>query len=193
MSTSDHIKAELQQARDELHRAASDARAGAAQTKAQLHQRLAQARAKRDTLRAKVNEDLTTRMQTLESEKAKLGDAMRSHTSDARSKADGRIQDVEKKIATVRDEFGAQADLTLADVDEDIASLETMAKTEEPAARQKVNEAITDLKARRDKLRIKAAAVRAAGTERVRQAAAEYEAVVAELTEKRNQGMVGIN
>jgi len=76
---------------------------------------------------------------------------------------------------------------------EEISALETAARDGHSDARKKAEESVNDLKRRRDKLREKAAALRVATGGRLNKAATELDQVMSELTEKRNEGFVGLN
>ncbi|SRR6266567_1165737 len=193
MSPSDTIKAALQKARGELRDAATETRRASADAKNKVASRLAKARSKRDTLRAQVHHDLVTELQSLESEKGKLADTARAQAGAVRAKTEQRVHDVETRIGVVREEFIADADVTLDEIDEEISALETAAKHGQSDARQKAEESMNELKGRRDKLREKAAALRVATGERLNKATTEFDQVMSELTEKRNEGFVGLN
>ena len=193
MSASDAIKAELQKARDELRDVASEARGAASELKDDTAKRFSSAKAKRDTLRGKVHHDLYTQLQSLDAEKATLDASIRGQSGAARAKTQERVQEVEKKIGVARDELAAHADLTVDEIDDEIDTLEASSKGSQAEARQKADNALSDLKSRRDQLRDKAAALRVAAGDRLRQASAEFNKDMEELTEKRNQGYVGVN
>jgi uncharacterized coiled-coil DUF342 family protein len=193
MSASETRKAALQRARGELRDAATEARRAAADAKDETASRLAKARSTRDTLRAQVHHDLFTELQSLESEQGKLAVTARAQTGPVGAKTEQRVHDLETRIGAVREEFVAHADVTLDEIDEEISALETAAKDGHSDARQKAEESVNELKGRRDELREKAATFRVATGERLNKATTEFDQVMSELTEKRNEGFVGLN
>jgi len=193
MSISETIKAELEKARGELRDAATTARRAADDRKTEIHSRVAKARDKRDTLRAQVHHDLYTQLQSLEAEKEKLSAAAHALTGTARAKTEERIREVETKLRVTRDEFVAHADLTLDEIDDELVALETKAKASRPEGRDKAQRTVNELKAKRDELREKAAKLRAATGASLKKASDEFDDVMADLTYKRNEAMVGVN
>ena len=193
MNASETIKAELARVRGDLRDAARDARGTAGDAKATMVTRVERARRTRDTLRAQLHHDLCDRLQSLENEKSQLQTSLRGETAPARAKTEARIQELEKKIVASRDEFVAHADLTGAEFDDEIAALEASAQAISADARPTMEQQLNELKARRNTLREKTLALRNAAGDRLKKASAEFDEVMAELTEKRNQGMVGVN
>ena len=155
--------------------------------------RVDEARQKRDSLRAQLHHDLYNRLQSLESEQATLEATLRNDTAPTRGKTEAKIQELHKKINAARDEFVAHANTTVAEIDDEIATLESSAQARSAGSREKAEQSLNELKAGRNKLREKTAALRDAAGDRLKKASAEFNDVMAELTEKRNQGWVGIN
>lgn len=193
MSTSDDIKVDLQRAREEVKRVYQEAMGDAKQTQGQLQQRLATARSKRDSLSAKLHQDIDARMRSLESERERLAQTVRGDVSAMRGNADERLRDVEKKIDVTRTELVAQADATLDEIDDEVRLLEIRARDSDPAMSARADKALSALRTQRDRLREKARALHDTAGERFREAKAEYDKEVAYLTERRNDGTIGIN
>lgn len=193
MTTSETIKAALQRARGELRDAGTKAREAAADKKADATARVARARGERDALRARFHHDLYTQLQSLETEKEKLAAHARAQGGTARAKTEQRMHELQTKIDRTRDEFVAHADLTVDEIDDEIAALEAEAKPTRTDGRDKADRTVNQLKAKRDQLREKAADLRAAAGANLRKASDEFSDVMADLTYKRNEAMVGVN
>jgi hypothetical protein len=192
MDTSDDIKSDLQQARDEVKRAFMDVVGNSKLTQDEIRQQLASAQSRRDSLRAKFHHDIDERMGSLESERDQLAQSVRGSEGEARAKAGQRLHDVEKKIAVTRSELVADAEVTLGEVDEEIKLLELRSREGEGDAGSN-SAALTELRSRRTRLREKARTLREAAADRFREARSEYEEEVAYLTDRRNEGMIGSN
>jgi hypothetical protein len=193
MSTPDDVKRDLSKAREEVKRAFRDAIADGRPAPERLEGRLDEARARRDSLRFELHREIDERMRTLEAEQERLAGRAHDAAANAVTDANERIRDVEKRIAITRTELVTQADATLGDVDDEIHLLEVRARTSEPSQKDKANRTLADLRVKRDRLRDKALALRDSTGERLRQAKLEYEREVADLTERRNEGTVGLN